>query len=326
MRRREFITLFGNAVAAWPLPARAEGPALPVIGFVHSSKQTTTRDLVIAFEQGLRETGYTIGQNVIVDYHWADDIYERLPAIFAGLVERRVSLIAAGTPLAARAAKQATSSIPIIFFVGSDPIKDGLVPNLNRPGGNITGATFFSNLLTAKRFELLHQFVPNAKAFYGLANPKNLNFQMQTTDAQEAAGALGIQLFMVNAATEDEIERSFETFKQRKAEALIIISDALLNNHAALIAKFALRYALPTCFSYRTPVADGGLMSYGASLTDNAHQAGVYAGRVLKGEKAGDLPVQQPAKFQFVINSTTAKALGLTIPPAILALADEVIE
>jgi putative ABC transport system substrate-binding protein len=235
-------------------------------------------------------------------------------------------VIAANTPVAARAAKQATTSIPIVFTVGSDPVKDGLVTSLSRPGGNMTGATFFSNLLTAKRFELLHELVPNARVFSALVNPKNANAEMQISEAQEAARAMAVQLVLVRAMTESDIDNSFESFKQQQVQALLVLSDAFLNNHAAQIAKLALRYSLPTCFAFREPAAAGGLISYGSSQTDAYRQAGHYAGRILKGEKPADLPVVQPTKFEFVINMKTANALGIAIPNSMQLLADEVIE
>ena len=324
--RRQFISALGGASVAWPLAARAQQPAMPMIAFFHATTAEANHDTVAAFRDGLSQNGYVEGQNVAIEYRWAEGQYDRLPAIAEELVRLRVATIVANTPVAARAAKQATTSIPIVFTVGSDPIKDGLVTNLSRPGGNITGATFFSNLLTAKRFELLHELVPNARVFSALVNPKNINAEMQINEAQEAARAMAVQLVPVKALTEGDIENCFDTFKQRQVQALLVLSDAFLNNHAAQIAKLALRYGLPTCFAYREPTVAGGLLSYGSSQTDAYRQSGIYVGRILKGEKPADLPVVQPAKFEFVINMKTAKALGLTIPQTLLAIADEVIE
>jgi ABC-type uncharacterized transport system substrate-binding protein len=326
VKRREFITLLGGAAAAWPLAARAQQPAMPVVGFLNGGSSGPMASMVNAFHRGLKEAGYIEGQNVAIEYRWAEGQYDRLPALASELVRHQVTLIAVGTPVAARAAKQATASIPIVFYVGSDPVKDGLVASLNRPGGNVTGATFFSNLLTGKRLGLLHEFVPNARVFFTLVNPKNANAQMQMTEAQQAAGALSVQLVFVNATTESDILQSFDNFRQHQADALLVLSDAFLNNHATQIAKLAIRNGLPTCFAYREPALAGGLMSYGAIPSDASRQAGNYVGRILKGEKPADLPVQQPTKFEFVINLQTARALGLEVPPTLLARADEVIE
>jgi putative tryptophan/tyrosine transport system substrate-binding protein len=261
-----------------------------------------------------------------IEFHSAEGQYDRLPAIAAEFVRRQVNVIAAGTPVAALAAKQATTSIPIVFSVGSDPIRDGLVASLSRPGGNITGATFFSNLLTAKRLGLLHELVPNARVFSALVNPKNANAQLQMGEAEQAARMLGAQIGFVNASTENDIEKAFDNFRQRRPDALLILSDSFLNSHARRIAELALLHALATCFSGREPAVAGGLMSYGASRTDSSRQSGIYAGRILNGERPADLPVQQPTKFEFVINMKTAKALGLIVPYSMQMLADEVIE
>jgi putative ABC transport system substrate-binding protein len=325
MRRREAISLLGGAVA-WPLAARAQQPAMPVVGFFHATTAEANRENVVAFREGLSRTGYIEGQNVAIEFRWAEGQYDRLPTIAAELVRLRVAVIAANTPVATRAAKQATTSIPIVFVVGSDPVKDGLVTSLSRPGGNMTGATFFSNLLTAKRFELLHELVPNARVFSALVNPKNANAEMQMNEAQEASRTMGVQLVLAKAMTESDINNTFDSFKQEQVQALLVLSDAFLNSHATQIAKLALRDGVPTCFAYREPAVAGGLMSYGSSPTDAYRQAGNYAGRILKGEKPADLPVVQPTKFEFVINTKTAKALGLTVPNSMQLLADEVIE
>jgi putative tryptophan/tyrosine transport system substrate-binding protein len=325
MKRRAFITLLGGAAAAWPLAARAQQPAKSVVGFMHATAGTDS-DLFAAFKEGLRQTGYVDGRNVTIEFRSAEGQYDRLPAIAAELVRRQVNLIAAGTPVAALAAKRATTSIPIVFAVGSDPTRDGLVASLSRPGGNITGATFFSNLLTAKRLGLLHELAPNSRRFSALVNPKNANAQFQAQEAEQAAQLLGAPIAFVNASTENEINQAFDGFKQQQAEALLILSDSFLNSHAHRIAELALSHSLPSCFAYREGAAAGGLMSYGASRTDASRQAGIYAGRILHGEKPADLPVQQPTKFEFIINMQTAKALGLVVPSSLQMLADEVIE
>jgi putative tryptophan/tyrosine transport system substrate-binding protein len=325
LKRREVISLLGGAAAAWPLAARAQHSAKPVVGFMHATAEPNS-DFVVAFKEGLSQTGYVDGRNVTIEFRSAEGQYDRLPAIAAEFVRRQVNVIAAGTPVAALAAKRATTSIPIVFSVGSDPTKDGLVASLSRPGGNITGATFFSNLLTAKRLGLMHELAPNARVFSALVNPKNANAQLQMDEAEQAVRTLGAQIAFVNASTENEIEKAFANFRQQRADALLILSDSFLNSHAHRIAELALLHALPTCFSYRELAVAGGLMSYGASRNDSSRQSGVYAGRILNGEKPGDLPVQQPTKFEFVINIQTARALGIDVPPGVLALADEVIE
>jgi ABC-type uncharacterized transport system substrate-binding protein len=322
MRRRDFITLLG---ATWPLAAGAQQPATPVIGFMHATAGAES-GLFAAFKEGLRQTGYIDGRNVTIEFHSAEGQYDRLPAIAEEFVRRQVNLIAVGTPVAALAAKRATSSIPIVFAVGSDPTRDGLVASLSRPGGNVTGATFFSNLLTAKRLGLLHELAPSARRFSALVNPKNANAQFQTQEAEQAAQSLGAQIGFVNASTETDIEKAFDGFRQQQADALLVLSDSFLNSHARRIAELALLHALPTCFAYRELAIAGGLMSYGASRNDASHRSGIYAGRILNGEKPADLPVQQPTKFEFVINMKTAKALGLVVPYSMQMLADEVIE
>jgi putative ABC transport system substrate-binding protein len=324
LRRRDFVTLLGGT-AAWPLAARAQQSARPVVGLMHATARTND-DWVAAFKEGLSQTGYLDGRNVTIEFRSAEDQYDRLPAIAAEFVRRQVNVIAAGTPVAALAAKRATTSIPIVFAVGSDPTRDGLVASLSRPGGNITGATFFSNLLTAKRLGLLHELAPSARRFSALVNPKNANAQFQMQEAEQAAQSLSAQIGFVNASTETEIEKAFDNFRQQQADALLILSDSFLNNHARRIAQLALLHALPTCFAYREPAVAGGLMSYGASRNDTSRQSGIYVGRILNGEKPADLPVQQPTKFEFVINIQTAKALGLVVPYSMQMLADEVIE
>jgi putative tryptophan/tyrosine transport system substrate-binding protein len=283
-------------------------------------------DLFVAFKEGLRQTGYVDGRNVTIEFRSAEGQYDWLPAIAAELVRRQVNLIAVGTPVAALAAKRATTYIPIVFAVGSDPTRDGLVASLSRPGGNITGATFFSNLLTAKRLGLLHELAPNAQRFSALVNPKNANAQFQMQEAQQAAQLLTAPIAFANASNKDEINKAFDRFKQQQVDALLILSDSFLNSHAERIAELAVSHGLPTCFATREGAIAGGLMSYGASRNDASRQSGIYAGRILHGEKPGDLPVQQPTKFEFVINMKTAKALGLVVPSSMQMLADEVIE
>jgi putative ABC transport system substrate-binding protein len=328
VKRREFITLVAGATTAWSLDARAQQPAMPLVGYLHAGFSQGNRLQVTRFEEGLREAGFIAGQNVAIEYRWAEGRYERLPDIAAELVARNVAVLATGTPVAALAAKNTTRTVPIVFVVGSDPIANGLVASLARPGGNITGATFFSNLLTAKRFALQKEIVPRATLFGALVNPNNANQRFQTEEAERAAGSLATQLVLAHAGSESDLVGAFDRFKQRGAEALIVLSDSVLNGLGSRIARLAVGHGLPTCFAYRSPTEAGGLMSYGTEggNSNAAHQAGGYVGRILKGERPGDLPVQQPTKFEFVINLKTAKALGLEIPPTLLARADEVIE
>ncbi len=322
MRRRSLVVVIAT-VAAWPLAARAQQSAIPVVGYLSGSSLAAT---TAAFKQGLSETGYIEGKSVAIEYRWANGQYDQLPALAADLVHRQVAVIATVTPVAALAAKEATTSIPIVFTTGSDPIKDGIVSSLNRPGGNITGATFFSNLLGAKRLELLHQLVPKANIIAVLLNPKNLNFELEKKETQDAARTLGLRVVFLQASTEHEIDESFANLTQQQVGAVLASGDVLFSSRREQIAELALRNAIPTCFAGRLQTMAGGLMSYGARNTDSFRQAGNYVGRILKGEKPGDLPVLEPSKFEFVINLKTAKALGLTVPPSILLLADEVIE
>ena len=325
MRRREFIALVGGATV-WPLAARAQQPAIPVIGFMHPSTAERNQEVIAAFEEGLRNVGYVAGRNVKIEYRWANDNYDRLPELAQDLVKGKASVILAATPVAALAAKRATDSIPIVFTIGSDPVKDGLVASLGRPGGNITGTTFFADLLSAKRLELLRVLMPNSTVFGVLVNPKNANAELETNDANQAARSMGAQTVLLSATTEPEISESFLQLRQQHTDALLIASDAFLNLHADQITKLAIENNVPTCFSFREPVLLGGLMSYGASRPDSYRRAANYVGRILNGEKAADLPVQQPTKFEFVLNLKTAKGLGLTIPHSVQLLADEVIE
>jgi putative ABC transport system substrate-binding protein len=327
MRRRQFITLLGGAaawpIAAWPIAARAQQPAVPVVGFLRSTLPDS--NLASAFRQGLKEIGYVEGQNVAIEYLAAEDQLDRLPALVANLIGRRVAVIV-GNNNSALAAKAATATVPIVFATGSDPIRDGLVTSFNRPGGNVTGVVFFSALLGAKRLGLLRELVPKATTIGMLVNPNSPDTEAERKDVQAAAQAIGQQLIIVDVNSERDMETAFVTFAQRGVGALLAGTGAFLNSHRDRLVELAARHALPTCYSLREPVAAGGLMSYGPSITEAYRQVGIYAGRILKGEKPGDLPVMQSTKFDFVINLKTAKALGLTVPDTMLALADEVIE
>jgi ABC-type uncharacterized transport system substrate-binding protein len=326
MIRREFITLLGGVTAAWPLGARAQQAATPVIGWLGSSLPEPTENVLVAVRRGLKETGYVEGQNVRIEYRWAEGHYERLPALLADLVGRQVAVIYAGSTATALAAKAATQAIPIVFVVGSDPIKAGLVTNLNRPEGNLTGASAFHVEVMPKRLELLHEFVPRANLWL-LVNPTNAFAVSETTEAQAAANALKMPLKLLHASNEGEIDLAFATLAQQAQSALLVGADPhfFLGLRHQLLA-LAARHRIPAAYGYREFAAGGGLMSYGANLLEAWRLAGVYMGRILKGEKPSDLPVQQPVKLDFIINLRTAKALGLEVPPTLLALADEVIE
>jgi putative ABC transport system substrate-binding protein len=297
---------------------------MPVIGFLTGAN--TTAQKMAAFRQGLSEAGYVETRNVAIEFHSTDGQHEKLPGLAAELVRRQVAVLAVVTPLAALAAKALTATIPIIFEIGSDPVKDGLVASLNRPGGNITGVTFFTNLLSSKRLQLLHELVPNAAVIAVLVNPNNLNAELELNETEIAARTLGLQLIVLRASTEREIEAAFADLVQQRAAALYVGADGFLGSRSEQIAYMALRHAIPASRSSREHVLAGGLMSYGANRRDSSRQFGRYVGRALKGEKPADLPVMQPTKFELVLNLRTAKALGLTVPPMLLALADEVIE
>ncbi len=328
MRRREFIRLLGAAAAAvGPLAARAQ-PALPVIGYLHSASPGPFAHLVAAFRQGLSESGFVEGRNVVIEYRWAEGQYDRLPAMAADLVRRQVNVIvaAAGGP-PVLAAKAATTTIPIVCSIGADPVAMGLVASLNRPGGNITGVVVLAPQMEGKRLGLIREVVPKASLIAVLLNPKNsTNYETQVKDVHEAAHAFSQQIHILSATTDHELAAAFASLAKLRVGALLVGADPSFNNRRVHIVALAARYAIPTIYEQREFAVAGGLMSYGTSLTDGYHQVGIYTARVLKGEKPADLPVIQSTKFEFVINLKTAKALGLEVPPGMSARADEVIE
>jgi putative ABC transport system substrate-binding protein len=326
MRRREFITLLGSA-AAWPLDARAQQPKVPVVGFLGTTTPEDFADRVVSFREGLKDAGYVEGQNVVVEYRWPEGNYDRLATLAADLVRRQVAVIAAvGGEPSPRAAKAATTTIPIVFSIGGDPVRLGLVPRLNRPGGNITGVNFFQSDLGAKRLGLLHELLPKATMVGILVNPTFVDAEAEIRDAKKAALLLGLQIHVVEARTVDEFDTAFATLAQQKVGALLLANDAFFLAKRQQLIALAARYDMPAIYFWREFAVDGGLMSYSPSLTQGYRQVGIYVGRILKGEKPADLPVLQPTKFEFVINLKTAKALGLSFPPGLLAIADEVIE
>jgi putative ABC transport system substrate-binding protein len=325
MKRREFIALIGGAAIAWPLATRAQHPTMPVIGFLNGASPAEYAPYIAAFLQGLRETSFVEGHNVAIEYRWAEGHFDRLPALAADLVRRGVAVIAAtGNTLAALAAKAATQTIPIVFNVGADPVQHGLVANLARPGGNVTGFTALTIETLGKRMEMLRQLIPAASSIaflFNAANPAN-----GTQDIQRAAALLGWRPIMVGLDHPDELESAFERMVQQRASALLVSADTMLSSHNDQIAALAIRRAIPAIFAWSAAARAGGLMSYGPDIADAYRRVGSYVGRILKGEKPSDLPVQQPTRFELVINLKTAKALGPTVPDKLLALADEVVE
>jgi putative tryptophan/tyrosine transport system substrate-binding protein len=329
MKRREFITLLGGAAAAWPIAARAQQPQAPVIGFLHSTSPDGFTDRLRAFRQGLKETGYVEGENVTVEYRWAEGQMDRLPALATELVRRRVSVIAApGSANLALAAKAATTTIPVIFMAPEDPVRLGMVASLARPGGNLTGINFFNAELVAKRLDLLRELVPQATRVAVLVNSTAdaANAEAVARDVDAAARAKGMQTRVFHASNSREIDAAFASLVREQPDAVFVSGDALFNSRRVQLVHLATRHAVPATYGSRAYPDVGGLMSYGANILDAYREVGVYTGRVLKGTKPADLPVVQTSKFEFVINHQTARLLGLTVPPSLIALADEVIE
>jgi putative ABC transport system substrate-binding protein len=327
MQRREFITLLSGAAAAWPLVARAQQTAMPVIGFVRDGSADANARYVVAFRKGLNETGYVEGQNVTVEYHWLEGHYDRLPALLADLVRRQVAVIATPGNVPSIAAKAATATIPIVFGVGDDPVRLGLVASLARPGGNATGINFFVQEVVAKRLRLLHDLVPKAVRVAVLLNPANAAVaEITLRDVQKAALTIGLQIQILNASTIGEIDAAFATLARERPDALFVAGDAFFLDRRVQFATLTARDRIPATYSVREPVAAGGLMSYGTNIADVFHHVGVYTGKILKGAKPADLPVLQSTKFEFVINLQTARALGIEVRPDLLSIADEVIE
>ncbi|MGA7311467.1 MAG: ABC transporter substrate-binding protein [Pseudolabrys sp.] len=328
MRRRDFISLLGSAAAAWPLAARAQkAEKIPVVALIRDGSPDTSTRFVAAFRKGLNETGFVEGQNVIVEYHWLDGQYDRLPALLTELVRREVAVIATPGGLPTLAAKAATATIPIVFGVGDDPVRLGLVASLARPGGNATGINFFIQEANAKRLRLLHELVPTAVRIAALVNPRNASVAEATVrEVQNAGPSMGLQIQIINASTIGEIDAAFATLARERPDALFVAGDALFVSRRGQLGTLTARDRIPAAYGIREFVEAGGLMSYGTDISDMFHQVGVYSGKVLKGAKPAETPVLQSTKFEFVINLTTAKALGLTIPAGVFSIADEVIE
>ena len=327
MRRRDLIILIAGSIAAWPLAARAQQPTMPVVGFLDSSRSPgDAAFLVAAFGEGLNEVGYVEGQNVVIEYRWAEGQYDRLPVLAAELVRRQVTVIYASSLADALAAKAATTTIPIVFIATGDPVQLGLVASFNRPGGNATGVNQFSAALEPKKLELLHELVPKAGVIGVLVNPTYPTTETISKDLQVATRTLGVQIHVVNASDESGIDTAFATLVEQRVGALLVTAGPFFSGRRHQLVALAARHAVPAIYAQRESVAAGGLMSYGSNLADAYRQAAVYTGRILKGAKPADLPVLQPTKFQLIINTTTAKSLGLQIPDKLLARADEVIE
>jgi ABC-type uncharacterized transport system substrate-binding protein len=324
MRRRDFIALLGGTAATWPLSARAQ-QAKPVISFFNSGKSSAQKNNLAAFRQGLKEAGFTEGENVVIQFRWGENQFDRLPALASEVIASRPAIIVSNT-LAALQAKTATTTIPIVFTTGSDPVRDGLVTSLNQPGGNVTGVVFIAGALGAKRLELLRQFIPTATAIAMFVYPNSSETEAERRDVQAAAQAVGQTVTFLEIGSVGDIKAAFATLMSRSTRALLIGTGPFLFNNLELIIALAARHAIPTMYSQREASEAGGLMSYGASLRDAHRQAGIYVGRILRGEKPADLPVMQSTKFEFVINLKTAKALNIKVPPKLLALTDEVIE
>ncbi len=326
MRRREFITLVGGAAAALPLAARAQQPAMPVIG-VLGGVSPERFQFMAAFRQGLKEAGYVEGGNLRIEERWAHDQLDRVPALADGLIQRRVEVIVTvGGTSVAKAAKATRTTIPIVFVLGSDPVEDGLVASMNRPGANVTGVSFFSNVLIVKRLEMLREIAPKAALIAVLVNPRNARAERDTSDMQAGATAVGQQVLFLRAGTPDDLDAAFSSLSGAGAGALLVTSDAFFTSRQQQLVVLAARHGVPAIYGQHEFARAGGLISYGASVADSHRQAGIYVGRILKGAKPADLPVIQPTKFDMVVNTRTAKALGLEVPPMLLARADEVIE
>ena len=327
MRRRELIALLGGAAAAaWPLAARAQQPAMPVVGFMMAGSRAALRDEITAFEAGLREMGFAEGQNLALEYRFAEGQFERFPAFASDLVQRRVSAIAASSPQAALAAKRATATIPVVFSIGADPVETGIVSSLSHPGGNVTGVYQITAGLESKRLGLLHEMVPKAQVIGVLLNSNYAAAESQLRDVQDSAAHLGLRLIIVRANTESDFDMAFSTVASQRAGAMLVCASPFFNARRQQLVVLASSHSLPAIFEWRDFAVAGGLMSYGTSLNNAYRQAGVYAGRILKGEKPADLPVVQSTKFEFVINLSTAKALHIDVPPTLSARADEIIE